>query len=104
MLKGRRVGTFTAGITLVVFGVFFLLHTILQKFDYQFIFKLWPVILIFLGIEIIISYIVNKDEKVRYDGGAIALIIILAFFAMAMGGVQFVIENAQHFGWNFRTF
>jgi hypothetical protein len=101
MLKGRRVGTFTAGIALIVFGVLFLLHTILQTFDYKFIFSLWPIILILLGLEIIISYAVNKDEKMRYDGGAIALIIILAFFAMGMGSMEFVIEHAQSLGGHF---
>jgi hypothetical protein len=101
MIKGRRVGTFTAGITLVVFGVLFLLHTIVGQLSYQFIFSLWPVILVLLGIEIVISYIVNKDDKMRYDGGAIALIIILAVFAMVMGGVQFAIENAHYYNGNF---
>jgi uncharacterized membrane protein HdeD (DUF308 family) len=99
MIKGRRVGTFTAGIVLVVFGTLFLIHTVMPKLSFNFIFSLWPVILILLGIEIVISYIVNKDEKLRYDGGAIALIIILALFSMCMGGMEFVIENAQKFNW-----
>ena len=99
MFKGRRVGTLTAGIILVVFGVLFLIHSIGFHLNYQFIFSLWPIILILLGIEIVISYIVNKDEKIRYDGGAIALIIVLAVFAMCMGGMEFVIENAHSFGW-----
>ena len=102
MLKGRRVGTFTAGITLIVFGVLFILHTFIQTFNYTFIFSLWPVILILLGVEILISYIINKDEKLRYDGGAIALIIILAFFAMGMGGMQFVFEHSKY--WDSRYF
>lgn len=93
MLKGRRVGTFTAGVTLIAFGVLFLLHTVNAQLDYQFIFKLWPIILILLGIEIIIAYIVNREDKIRYDSGAIAIIIILAFFVMGMGTAQFIIEN-----------
>ncbi len=99
MLKGRRVGTFTSGIVLVVFGVLFLLHTMFRNIDYAFIFSLWPIILILLGIEIVISYAVNKNETMRYDGGAIALMIILALFAMCMGAVQFAIENPNNFGW-----
>jgi hypothetical protein len=102
MLKGRRVGTFTAGITLIVFGVLFILHTFIQTLNYNFIFSLWPVILILLGIEIVISYIINKDDKIRYDGGAIALIIILAIFAMGMGGIEFVFEHSKN--WNNGSF
>lgn len=97
MLKGRRVGTFTAGITLIVFGVLFLLHSLNVRIDFEVIFKLWPIILILLGIEIIAAYIINKEEKLRYDGGAIALIIILAVFAMCMGVGQFVVESAHTF-------
>ncbi|CDZ23403.1 putative membrane protein [[Clostridium] cellulosi] len=98
MFKGRRVGTFTAGIVLVVFGVMFLLHTFFPFFDYNFIFSLWPVILILLGFEIIISYVINDENKLRYDAGAIALTIILGIFAMTMGGMQYVLEHAKDIG------
>jgi len=98
MFKVRRVGTFTAGIVLVVFGVMFLLHTFFPFFDYNFIFSLWPVILILLGFEIIISYVINDENKLRYDAGAIALTIILGIFAMTMGGMQYVLEHAKDIG------
>ncbi|MEG6571481.1 DUF5668 domain-containing protein [[Clostridium] cellulosi] len=98
MFKGRRVGTFTAGIVLVVFGVMFLLHTFFPFFDYNFIFSLWPVILILLGFEIIISYVINDENKLRYDAGAIALTITLGIFAMTMGGMQYVLEHAKDIG------
>lgn len=50
MLKGRRIGTFTAGISLVAFGVLFLVHIFNPALNYRFIFTLWPVILILLGL------------------------------------------------------
>jgi hypothetical protein len=94
MLKGRRVGTFTAGISLVTFGVLFFLRTVSVGLDYQVILRLWPIILILLGIEIIVAYIVNRDEKIRYDAGAIVLVMILSVFAMCMGGTEFIFEHS----------
>lgn len=93
MLKGRRVGTFTLGLTLIVFGVFLFLHTFISTFTFSFIASLWPLILILLGLEVMVSYIVNKDDKLRYDGGAIALIIILALFALGASYTQFFAEH-----------
>jgi uncharacterized membrane protein HdeD (DUF308 family) len=93
MLRGRRTGTLTAGVTLVVFGLLFIGRLVFPEVDLKFIMSLWPLILIFIGIEIIISYAVNKDEKMRYDGGAIVLVFIMAIFAMVMGCMEFVMEH-----------
>jgi hypothetical protein len=95
MLKGRRVGTFTAGITLIGFGVLFSIHTFAVNFNYQFVFRLWPIILILLGIEVIVSYVLNKNEAIKYDAGAIVLVIILTVFAMGMGGTEFILEHSK---------
>lgn len=93
MLKGRRVGTLTAGIVLVIFGVMFLLRLVTTNINISLIVSLWPIILILLGIEIILGYIINKEEKMRYDFSAIILVIILVFFAMGMGGAEFIITH-----------
>ncbi len=63
MLKGRRVGTLTAGIILVIFGVIFLLRLVTANINIYLIASLWPIILVLLGIEIIVAYIINKEEK-----------------------------------------
>lgn len=97
MLKGRRVGTLTAGVTMVGFGVLMLLRYLFPQLDYRFIFCLWPLILILIGVEILLSYAFNREEKLRYDGGAIFLVILLTFFSMIMAGAQFVMENFQQF-------
>ncbi len=59
--------------------------------------SLWPLVLIFLGIEVILSYVVNKEEKIRYDGAAIALVLLMAIFAMVMGGGEFIMEHSGGF-------
>ncbi|NFC56060.1 hypothetical protein EXN09_16100, partial [Clostridium botulinum] len=74
MLKGRRVGTLTAGIILVVFGVMFLLRLVTANINISLIASLWPIILVILGVEIILAYIINKEEKMKYDFGAIVLV------------------------------
>jgi uncharacterized membrane protein HdeD (DUF308 family) len=93
MLRGRRTGTLTAGITLVVFGLLFIGRMIFPVLDFTLIMSLWPLVLILIGIEVIVSYAVNRDEKMRYDGGAIALVFIMAIFAMVMGCMEFIIEH-----------
>lgn len=97
MLKGRRVGTLTAGIILVMFGVMFLLRLVINNINLSIIASLWPLILVLLGIEIILAYIINKEDKIKYDFSAIVLVIILAFFAMGMGGVEFIITHSSQF-------
>ncbi|BCZ45053.1 hypothetical protein psyc5s11_11200 [Clostridium gelidum] len=93
MIKGRRVGTLTAGIVLVMFGIMFLLRLITTSINILLIASLWPLILVSVGIEIIIACIINKEEKMQYDFSAIILVIILVFFAMGMGGVEFIITH-----------
>lgn len=95
MIKGRRVGTLTAGIVLVIFGIIFLLRTFMPAFNISWIISFWPVVLILLGIEIIAAYAINKEEKMQYDFAAIMLVIILSFFAMGMGGIEFLMKNAH---------
>ncbi|AWK52927.1 hypothetical protein DIC82_18850 [Clostridium beijerinckii] len=97
MIKGRRVGTLTAGIVLVVFGVLFLLRLVTNNINILLITSLWPLILVSVGIEIIVAYIINKEEKIQYDFGAIILVIILVFFAMGMGGAEFIISHLPEF-------
>ncbi|WP_446897336.1 LiaI-LiaF-like domain-containing protein [Clostridium sp. LBM24168] len=97
MSGGRKVGTLTAGIVLVVFGFMFLMSTIFKNIGYNIILSLWPIIFILLGIEVITAYVINKEEKIKYDTGAIFLVIILTLFAIGMAGLQIVIENYQQF-------
>ena len=97
MIKGRRVGTFTTGIILVMFGILFLLRLISPNINYLLIASLWPLVLIIIGIEIIVAYIINKEEILKYDFGAILLIIMVSIFAMGMGCMEYVITHMSQF-------
>lgn len=93
MNKKRRVGSLTAGLVLVVFGVMFLLRPFVGTINYQVILSCWPIILILLGLELLFCHFTSGEEKLRYDGAAVFLVLVMAGFALVMGTVEFVMEN-----------
>lgn len=96
MKRTHRVGTLTLGLSLIVFGGLFLAHVFTPNVDYTLIWALWPLILIFLGLEVLISRLFGGEEPLKYDVGGILLTVLLTLFAMAMGVAQFVAEHASH--------
>ncbi len=98
-MRVRKIGTVTLGAVLVLFGFLFLVHTFWQDLDYTTIMKCWPLILISLGVETLLS-IKGHTEEVKwvYDKAAIILLFVLALFAMMMAVAQFMLEvGAIHF-------
>lgn len=95
MLKGRRAGTLTAGLSLISFGVLFILRNFLPKLDYTLILSLWPLILILLGAEILAAYFLNREEKIRYDGWSVFLMVLLSFFAAGMAIAEFIVQHYE---------
>lgn len=93
----RRVGTLTAGLLLILVGVLFLIHVFVPAINYLFIFRFWPCILVFLGLEMLCATF--RREEVIYDGGAIFLVIVLAIFAMGMGGADLLIQRLVEVGY-----
>ncbi len=96
MIKKRKVGTFSLGILLVVFGLLFLSRLLFPAMEYLLIAQFWPIIFVILGIEILLMNGVSKEELV-YDGAAIVLIVLLSFFAMAMAVLDFFIQYGYKF-------
>lgn len=78
---------------MIIFGVLFLLHLFIPTISYMFIFHLWPCILIVLGIEILISSTMKYDSF-KYDTAAVFLVLVIAGFALCMGGADFVLQHA----------
>lgn len=87
-MRIHRVGALTFGILLVTFGILFLLRIFIPDLSYEFIMKLWPIVFILLGIEILIANIKQSDNKLIYDKTAFFLIIVLSFFAMGMAFME----------------
>ncbi|MFA9465195.1 MAG: LiaI-LiaF-like domain-containing protein [Velocimicrobium sp.] len=96
-MKTRKVGTFTLGATLIVFGLLFMLHIFTITISYAFIMKLWPIVFIFLGIEVLFSYFQDKEGRLTYDGGAIFIMILLTFFTIGMACVEWCFQYAQNY-------
>ena len=90
-VRTRRVGSFTAGISMIVFGVLFLLHLMMDTMSYAVIFSLWPIVLIGLGIELFLSNF--SQRKIVYDKGSVFLLIFMAFFAMMMAFISTVVDT-----------
>ncbi|MCM1046908.1 MAG: DUF5668 domain-containing protein [Clostridiales bacterium] len=89
--RTHRVGTITCGLVLIMYGVLFLLRMALPMLNYEIIFRLWPVILILLGVEILACSIGGKNEEKKfiYDFPAVLIIIMMLFIAMVMAVADF---------------
>ncbi len=96
MTKTHRVGTFTLGGMLIIFGVLFLLRIFNLGITYDLIFKLWPTIFISLGGEILIANFKQQGEKLIYDKTAFGLILVLSFFAMGMAVIDYCMNLAYN--------
>lgn len=98
-MRIRRVGSVTCGASLIVFGILFLLSSFLQELDYSFILHFWPVILIGLGTEMLAAThqcLHDENCTLKYDRGAIFIMIILMFFASGMGIAEFCLQYMEH--------
>lgn len=99
-VRTRRVGSVTFGLTLVLFGVLFLVHTVIPSLDYGIIFQCWPMVFVLLGIEILVENRRSDTEKYRfvYDFPAILMLVILLLFAMVMAAAEVSMQYYQR-GW-----
>ncbi|WP_026663636.1 hypothetical protein [Butyrivibrio proteoclasticus] len=85
-IRVHRVGSITTGLFMIALGVSFILHLFFGLISYEMIFRLWPFMIIGLGIELLISNFLT--DKIIYDKAAIFLMIVIAFFAMGMAGAD----------------
>lgn len=86
----HRVGTITAGMSMIAFGILMLCHSVFGFIDYQMVFSLWPVILIGLGLELLLSNFAEK--RIVYDKAAVVLLIMMMFFAIGMAMAEIYME------------
>ncbi len=94
VVKTRRVGSVTFGLTLIVFGVLFLVHMAAPFLNYEMIFDCWPVVFVLLGVEILVE---NRKSSLAgyrfvYDFPVILMLMLLLFFAMMMAVVDCAIQ------------
>lgn len=89
-MKQRRVGTITLGISLVLLGIIIPLVIIYRTF---YLLSFLPIVLIFLGIEIIVYSCKFKDEKTKYDGLSVFFCILITFTTISAGGINSAIQR-----------
>jgi thiol:disulfide interchange protein len=99
-VRTRRVGTLTMGISLIAAGILFLVRFLVPSvLSYYYIFRLWPVILVLLGIEVLIANLRNREDKIIYDGWAIFIMVLVLCIAGAMAGCQILLDHGTAQGY-----
>lgn len=93
-MRTHRIGSVTFGASLVLFGVLFLVRLLFPALKYTFIFHLWPIVFIMLGVEILIETH-REGIQVVYDKAAIFMMIILLIFAMGLGAADWCLNEYQ---------
>ena len=96
-VRTHRVGAFTSGFCMVGFGVMLLLHNLLDIMDYEMILGLWPLILIGMGIELLLSNVFKS--RIVYDKAAIVLLFVMTLFVLILAGVDVCMEMSKVY-WN----
>lgn len=84
----RKVGSLTLGCMLIFYGVLFLVHLFTNAVSYELIFRLWPVMFLMLGTEVLLSALPKSGEHFKLDAASVVLLCLLILFAMAMAGVD----------------
>ncbi len=102
VIRTRRVGSVSFGLTLIVFGVLFLVHMAVPSLAYDVIFRCWPVVFVFLGMEILAENRKSNEAgyKFIYDFPAILMLFLMLFFAMMMAVVDCAIQY-ESMWWSF---
>lgn len=95
--QSHRVGTITTGLSMVVFGVLFLVHLLFNVLNYEMIFSFWPLMLVSLGMELLLSNFSKK--KLVYDKAAVFLLIMMTLFVMGMAAADVCMEIAEAYMW-----
>jgi len=90
----HKVGSITAGIGLIVFGLLALAAIFTNVITYRMILNIWPLLLIGMGIEILCS--TKSKSELVYDKGAVWILVLLMIFAMMMAEGSLVLTKYIH--------
>lgn len=83
-MKQRRVGTYTLGLSLILIGIIIPIGLINMTYCMKAV-QFAPLLLVALGIEILIYAFCFKEDKLKYDGLSIFLIISITIVSMIVG-------------------
>lgn len=94
-MKQWKMGRFSSGVTLVLFGIILLVARFQELSYFEEISKWWPIILILLGGELFIGAALSGKEnlKISIDGKSIFITIIIIILIFAASGIQFAAKQ-----------
>ena len=95
-MKSKKIGVLTLGVSLVVFGVLFLLRAFFPALSYISVLKFWPVVLILLGLEVLIAALLPQKEgapRTSVDVASVVLLFLTLFIACGLAAAQFALEQ-----------
>lgn len=86
-----RIGTLPMGIMLILVGIIMFISQWLGLEYVQYIFKLWPIVLIIMGFEILYytSKIQDDNMRLKYDFWSIFMLFVMIFLSV----IAFVAGN-----------
>lgn len=88
--KTKRVGLFSMGLVLIILGITILLSQFTRIDIIGLSLKLWPMILILLGLEVLwMNYRNNSDENIRikFDLASIFIVILILIVNLGLYGI-----------------
>ncbi|NLW78140.1 MAG: hypothetical protein GXY32_01850 [Ruminococcaceae bacterium] len=91
--RGRRVGTFTMAISLIAVGVLLILSIFLPQLDIIAVARYAPVVLILLGVELLVSHLLHKREKLRFDGLSVFISLLLIAASLTAAVVPQIVQR-----------
>lgn len=96
----RKIGTITSAISFILLGIWIMINSNNPDLGRELI-KWWPIIIIFIGIEILYYTLIKKeDEKMRISGLAFLMIIVF-FFVNSFNGIFYNFKsNNFSFNWD----
>lgn len=95
MTTNKRIGTFTLGISLCYIGITLVLSLFVNLNIILLLVRLFPLMLVVLGLELILYTAQKKEEKLKYDGISIFLILLFCFGAMGAAAAGWGIQTYQ---------
>ncbi|MGN0153303.1 MAG: LiaF transmembrane domain-containing protein [Lachnospiraceae bacterium] len=96
-MKTHKVGTITFGSILILLGILLILHLFLPALSYTAILNFWPVTLILLGLEILVSNFRSEKTAFVYDGWSIFFLFMTLGFTMCMAILDCVLVNLPEY-------
>lgn len=92
-MRVRRIGSTTAGISLIAIGITFIISIFMEAPNFLIsALRFWPVILISLGAEILLATYVKSETERKFDFASIVIMILCILFAFGCEGTRLSME------------